>query len=298
MHLSTMKKGLQLTFVFLLLYTIVKSQVVVDLVQKNGVYEIPCKVNGAPLNFIFDTGAADVLLSKEAAINLFSSGKIKSTDFLNLTKKYQVASGDIVESRVIYIRELEINGLVLYDVVASISGSIGAPLLLGQSALERFGEYSFNYNSRKLVIKPDASVDINQQISEYKSKQKNAGATLDDFWFQSQLKVERKKREINRSMTFDVYKINAFKGASSKTVMIEFDLTNNSNHDFSFIGMGFIYVVFEVVTEDGKKYNTQIQLRDVVAGGTIAKNMAAVTIRDSPAKYFRLYPKSAPLWGE
>ena len=40
----------------------------------NGVYQIPCKVNGIPMNFIFDTGATDVTISLVEAKFLIKQG--------------------------------------------------------------------------------------------------------------------------------------------------------------------------------------------------------------------------------
>jgi hypothetical protein len=54
------------------------AQVKIPLTKKGGVYEVPCSVNGKATNFIFDSGASDVQISKE----FFNEG-VKSGLFKN-----------------------------------------------------------------------------------------------------------------------------------------------------------------------------------------------------------------------
>jgi len=116
------KTNLVLHFLgFVFLSTISYSQTAVKLSKEGGVYTVPCKVNGVPLKFIFDTGASDVLISKETAQTLMQQGKLFPTDFLLSVKKYKTASGDIVENQEVIIRELQISNLVLPNVRASVA---------------------------------------------------------------------------------------------------------------------------------------------------------------------------------
>jgi hypothetical protein len=41
--------------------------------KEGGVYVVPCKVNGLPLKFIFDTGASDVIQSEETGFSIDGS---------------------------------------------------------------------------------------------------------------------------------------------------------------------------------------------------------------------------------
>ena len=74
----------------------VNGQVVLTMQKEGGVYTIPCKVNGKPLKFIFDTGASDVLLSLSEAVELFNKGLITKDDFFGIAY-YKDASGRISE---------------------------------------------------------------------------------------------------------------------------------------------------------------------------------------------------------
>lgn len=114
-------------------------------------YEISCKVNGLPLNFIFDTGASSVTLSRRQAIYMLRNGYLSQSDIIG-SNAYQTASGDIAIGTVIKLRRIEINGLVLNNVEASIINSDSAPLLLGQSALSRLGKIQIDYKNSTLTI--------------------------------------------------------------------------------------------------------------------------------------------------
>lgn len=122
----------------------------VNMTKEGGVYFIPCKVNGLPLKFVFDTGASDVSLSMTEAIFMLKNGFLKKEGIGNKSY-YQTASGDIVAGTKVVINKLEIGEKILYNVEASITNSTNAPLLLGQSALSKIGRFEFDYN--KNIIK-------------------------------------------------------------------------------------------------------------------------------------------------
>ena len=114
-------------------------------------YLISCKVNGLPLDFIFDTGASSVTLSRKQAMFMLKNGYLSKSDIVG-SSAYQTASGDIAIGTVIKLKKIDINGLVLNNVEASIINSDSAPLLLGQSALSRLGKIQIDYKNSTLTI--------------------------------------------------------------------------------------------------------------------------------------------------
>lgn len=116
-----------------------------------GTYEIPCKVNGLALKFIFDTGASDVSISLTEALFMLKNGHLKEEDIIG-TQYYSIANGDIAEGTTIRIRKLEFGGVTLYNVDASIVHELQAPLLLGQSAISRLGKIQIDPNNSTLTI--------------------------------------------------------------------------------------------------------------------------------------------------
>lgn len=117
----------------------------------NGVYTMPCKVNGLSLKFIFDTGASDVSISLTEALFMLKNGYLNESDLLG-TEYYQFANGDVGEGTKILLREIDIGGIKLNNVHASITHSLSAPLLLGQSALSRLGRFQMDYSANTLTL--------------------------------------------------------------------------------------------------------------------------------------------------
>ena len=76
-----------------------------------------------------------------------------STDDIKGKKHYQIASGEIQEGTVITIKELKLGEAVLKNIDASVVHNQRAPLLLGQSVLERFGTITIDNVNSKLLIK-------------------------------------------------------------------------------------------------------------------------------------------------
>lgn len=119
--------------------------------SSDNTFRIPCKVNGLSLKFIFDTGASSVTLSLSEANFMLKNGYLSSDDILG-KEHYQTASGAIQAGTKVILRKIEVNGLVLRNVEASIIHSDNAPLLLGQSALKQLGTIQIDYQSSTLTI--------------------------------------------------------------------------------------------------------------------------------------------------
>jgi clan AA aspartic protease (TIGR02281 family) len=134
----------------------VVSQTTIKMEKKNGVYYIPCSVNGLGLQFVFDTGAGAVSISMSEAVFMLKNGYLKEEDLIG-TEKYRIANGDIAEGTKINIRELKIGDRVLYNVEGSIVHSISAPILLGQSALEKLGKFSIDYSNSIMTFSGNAN---------------------------------------------------------------------------------------------------------------------------------------------
>ena len=117
-----------------------------------GTFEIPCDINGLPLQMIFDTGAADVSISSVEANFMLKNGYLSEKDIKG-KRYYQVANGQLSEGTVITLREVKIGDAVLHNVDASVVKNQYAPLLFGQSAMERFGTITIDNANNKLVIK-------------------------------------------------------------------------------------------------------------------------------------------------
>ncbi len=119
--------------------------------RRGGVTEIKCSINGLPLYFIFDTGAGDVTISSVEAAFMFKNGYLSAKDVIGRSN-YLTASGDIIEGTVINLATVEIGGVTLSNVRASVVKGQNAPLLLGQSALSRLGKIEIDNAKHVLRI--------------------------------------------------------------------------------------------------------------------------------------------------
>lgn len=124
--------------IFLILVVGTNAQKVIHMEKDGGVYKIPCVVNGAKMKMVFDTGASTVSLSMNMANYLYENDFITKNDIIGKGKS-QTADGSIVNHVVINLRDIEIAGLHLKDIKATVIEGQNAPLLLGQTAIQQLG---------------------------------------------------------------------------------------------------------------------------------------------------------------
>lgn len=121
----------------------------VTMEKESGVYFVPIKVNGLDLKFIFDTGASSISLSSAEAAVMYRQGQITDDDIIG-QQQFQDATGGVSVGTIIRLRTVEIGGIVLHNVEASVVDNIQAPLLLGQTALSKFGKVTIDYDSNTI----------------------------------------------------------------------------------------------------------------------------------------------------
>jgi len=122
---------------------------IVKMIKQDGVYHIPVSINGVSLYFIFDTGAGYICISSAEAESLYRQEKLTAEDVVGKASLMD-ANGDISEGIMINLREVQIGNKVLHDVQATVMGNLNAPLLMGQSALEKFGRISIDYEQSEI----------------------------------------------------------------------------------------------------------------------------------------------------
>jgi len=124
---------------------------IVKMEKQNGVYQIPVNINGVPMYFIFDTGASMISISSTEAIFLYKQDKLTSEDILGKSN-FIDANGNVSEGTIIVLRQVKIGNKILKNVEASVVNNLGAPLLIGQSALEKFGKISIDYGKNEILF--------------------------------------------------------------------------------------------------------------------------------------------------
>jgi uncharacterized protein YraI len=123
----------------------------VPVVGDGGTFKVPVTINGKlTLDFIVDSGAADVSIPADVVMTLWRTGSIAEDDFLD-SQTYRMADGSTVPSRRFRIRSLKVGDRVLENVTGSIAPVAGS-LLLGQSFLTRFKSWSIDNQRQALVL--------------------------------------------------------------------------------------------------------------------------------------------------
>jgi aspartyl protease family protein len=117
--------------------------------EKSGVYFVPIKINGIDMEFVFDTGASSISISETEAMFLWKQGKLREND-IHENIQFIDANGDISDGTRINLGEVQIGDVIVNDVEASVVHNQQAPLLFGQSAMNRFGKITIDYNNNTI----------------------------------------------------------------------------------------------------------------------------------------------------
>lgn len=121
------------------------------MLEAGGVYWVPVLINGAiALNFIVDSGAADVSIPTDVVTTLMRTGTITQSDF-GIARTYTLADGSTKSERTIRIKSLKVGDIVVQDVIGSVADRDG-DLLLGQSFLGRFKSWSVDNTKHVLIL--------------------------------------------------------------------------------------------------------------------------------------------------
>ena len=153
------------------------SQVTIQMEKEGGVYKVPCTVNGVKMKFIFDTGAATVSMSQTMAQFLLDGDYLSVSDIKG-TGQSQLADGSIVNHATIVLRDVEIGGMHIHNIDATVIEGQNAPLLLGQSAISELGRISIEGN--RLIIH-SAENELSQQQIDRLDEQATAFMNADSY---------------------------------------------------------------------------------------------------------------------
>ena len=155
-----MKSLWKYLFLFMVTFAVVvntNGQTIIQMEKEGGVYKIPCEINGLRLKLIFDTGASNVCISESIALMMLENGYLDKADIRGNGSSV-VADGRIVDNTKINVRTLKIGNVTLNNVEAIVIHKQSAPLLLGQSAIQKLGKISISED--KLILNSDTTTHI------------------------------------------------------------------------------------------------------------------------------------------
>ena len=129
-----------------------KKENYVKLKKENGVYKVPVSLNGIiNIDFIFDSGAGEVLIAPEVAMVLLRSKTIDDDDKLE-DGYFEIADGSVLRLSRFNIKEVQVGSKKIFNVKCAVSKEFGGDMLLGQSVLEKLGKYTFDYEKMRLIF--------------------------------------------------------------------------------------------------------------------------------------------------
>lgn len=120
-----------------------EKKTIINMENENGVKYIWIEINGIRLRFIFDTGASNICISAVEATLLYRQGTLQKEDIIDI-QYFQDATGNVSAGTKINLRTVKIGNRVLKNIEAIVIDNNQAPLLLGQSAFEKFGKISID----------------------------------------------------------------------------------------------------------------------------------------------------------
>jgi clan AA aspartic protease (TIGR02281 family) len=119
--------------------------------KSRGTFVVPVHINDAiSLDFVVDSGAADVSVPVDVFSTLVRAGTIGKADITG-SQTYVLADGSTSRLTTFNIRSLRVGGMVLRNVAGSVAPTTGS-LLLGQSFLNRFKSWSIDNAKNELVL--------------------------------------------------------------------------------------------------------------------------------------------------
>jgi clan AA aspartic protease (TIGR02281 family) len=127
------------------------TRIEIPLKSLGGTFVVPVFINGTiTLNFVVDSGAADVAVPADVVGTLIRAGTIEKSDFTG-KQTYVLADGSAAPTSTFVIRSLKVGDILIENVKGSVSPAAGS-LLLGQSFLQRFKSWSMDNNKHVLVL--------------------------------------------------------------------------------------------------------------------------------------------------
>lgn len=225
------------------------TQIIME--EYNGVYRIPCTLNGAKMKLIFDTGASNVCLSMSMAEYLFDNGFIEKEDIIG-TGSSSVADGRIVDHVICNLKDIEIQGIHLYNVQAVVIDGQNAPLLMGQSAIQKLGDIQISGNL--LTIKNDIQ-DSSAIIDDLFNR---ASTAYDDKLYNKAAELYGQLYSMNQLSDYGVFKYAWALLMSENPQKASQVLSNLSNYNYFDDNYIDVYVLLAYINQDLENYNEAI----------------------------------------
>ncbi len=121
------------------------------LAPKSGLITAPCIINGYTVEFVLDPKLR-AQISVEEALKLLSNGAIGKEDFQGDPAEI-LANGTIANRAILIIKEFTIASETISNVEFMVNSNLGYPVLIGNSVLSAFGEYTIDTQQQRIIFR-------------------------------------------------------------------------------------------------------------------------------------------------
>ncbi|MFM7311219.1 MAG: aspartyl protease family protein [Flavobacteriales bacterium] len=121
----------------------------VSLVQDGGLWYLPLTINGLQDNFLFDTGAADLVMSRSLYDELVLAGEMGFADHMG-QQYYELANGEHVWCDMVNARSVVIGNFIVHDVMIGVMDEGG--MLCGISFFSKFKDWEWKPNKGVITL--------------------------------------------------------------------------------------------------------------------------------------------------
>jgi peptidoglycan-associated lipoprotein len=121
------------------------------LAPKSGFITAACIINGYTVQFTFDAKLAPQI-SVDEALRLLANSAIGKEDFKGDPDEI-LANGTIANRAILVIKELTIANVTVKDVEFMVNSNLGYPLIIGNSVLSSFGDYTIDNAQQQIIFR-------------------------------------------------------------------------------------------------------------------------------------------------
>ena len=112
-------------------------------------FKIKIDIDGITKYFLFDTGAADLIIDRDFERDLLINGSGNKDSYLG-KNIYIMANNEEVEADMLKVNRLKLGDYMINNVIVAVIDEGG--MLCGKSLFDKFRTWKFYENDRKLVV--------------------------------------------------------------------------------------------------------------------------------------------------